>query len=327
ITQIDENNEKGEEFSKVDTPKERLGRLLLCKVNKDENDHKIELQELQRIETAAILDMKWSHQLINDKSILAIADSTGIISLYDLNQNNSQFDLITKYITNNEDKLCLSLDWSNRIGNISQKASIVVSQSDGNIVILSVDNKFGIHETNKWVAHDFEAWIAAFNYWDTNLVYTGGDDCFFKGWDLRMNPSIPLFSSKKHQAGVCSIQSNQHSEHRLITGSYDEHILLWDTRSMKRPIYDYNIGGGVWRLKWHPTRKDYFLAACMHNGFHVIKVDDDVTMKTTRSFMKHESLAYGVDWNYSDQWNNKNSLIASCSFYDHIIHLWESILN
>jgi diphthamide biosynthesis protein 7 len=55
----------------------------------------------------------------------------------------------------------------------SQKTSIVVSQSDGSIVVLSIDNQFGIRETSKWIAHDFEAWIAAFNYWDTNLVYTG----------------------------------------------------------------------------------------------------------------------------------------------------------
>ncbi|GBB98557.1 hypothetical protein RclHR1_03260015 [Rhizophagus clarus] len=322
-TQINENKEK-DEFNKVDTPKKRLGRLLLYKVNKNEDGHKVELQELQRIDTPAILDMKWSHQLIDNKRILAIADSTGMISLYNLLQNNNQFDLITKYATNNEENLCLSLDWSNRMGDLNQKTSIVVSQSDGNVVVLSVDNQFGIHETNKWMAHDFEAWIATFNYWDTNLIYTGGDDCLFKGWDLRISQSTPLFSSKKHQAGVCSIQSNHHSEHHLITGSYDENILLWDTRSMKRPINDHNVGGGVWRLKWHPTKKNYFLAACMHNGFHVIKVEEDITMKTTNSFMKHESLAYGVDWDYSDQ---RTSLIASCSFYDHIIHLWEPTLD
>ena len=91
---------------------------------------------------------------------------------------------------------------------------------------------------------------------------------------------------------------------------------------MKRPIYDLNIGGGIWRLKWHPTRGDYFLAACMHNGFHVIKVNDDMTMKTTCCFKEHKSLAYGVDWNYSNVKNSSNSLIASCSFYDHIMHLW-----
>jgi hypothetical protein len=42
ISQTNENEGK-DEFSKVDTPKKRLGRLLLYKVNKDEDDHKVKL--------------------------------------------------------------------------------------------------------------------------------------------------------------------------------------------------------------------------------------------------------------------------------------------
>lgn len=41
---------------------------------------------------------------------------------------------------------------------------------------------------------------------------------------------------KSHGAGVCCIASSPQQEHCLVTGSYDEHIRLWDTRNISRPI-------------------------------------------------------------------------------------------
>ncbi|KAF8965001.1 Diphthine methyltransferase [Entomortierella lignicola] len=294
-----------DECSKVDKPMLRLGKLLVYAVEGTENNsHKL------------------SHQLISGNPTLGVADASGDLTLYQFKGQTENLELVAKYQTNTEQKLALSLDWSNRVQN---NFRVAVSLSNGDITILDLDqSSLEFTEHISWHAHDLEAWIVGWNYHDTNLLYTGADDCRLKGWDLRMDCSFPTFTSRAHQMGVCSIQSNPHDEHILATGSYDENVLIWDTRSMRQPLSTTATGGGVWRLKWHPTRKDILLAGCMHNGFHVLGYDPAWSSGTIlSSFMEHKSLAYGVDWSYAPTDSPKNlPLVASCSFYDHLIHLW-----
>lgn len=63
----------------------------------------------------------------------------------------------------------------------------------------------------------------------------------------------------------------------------------------------------------------------MHDGFKVVHFDLDEGNATnghvTKRFDAHESLAYGVDWSFDN--SHSDTLIGSCSFYDHLLHLWK----
>jgi diphthamide biosynthesis protein 7 len=133
----------------------------------------------------------------------------------------------------------------------SDVGSLVVSLSDKSLALLRPDSQNGLSITETWAAHDFEPWIAAWNYWDDNIIYsgmpcprvcggklmmgTGGDDLKLKGWDVRQGVSQPTFVNKRRanpcytrlceahhfirfEAGVTSIQSHHHQEHILAVG-------------------------------------------------------------------------------------------------------------
>lgn len=137
----------------------------------------------------------------------------------------------------------------------------------------------------------------------------------------------------RFDAGVTSIQSHPHIEHLLAVGSYDDTVRLFDTRKPLVPLTKANVGGGAWRVKWHPSadRKGDLLVACMHDGFKVVRFGVDLEFGTgvelgweaVKRFDSHASLAYGVDWSFAKNESDR-TVVGSCSFYDHTVYLWEA---
>ena len=106
-----------------------------------------------------------------------------------------------------------------------------------------------------------------------------------------------------------------------------------------------DLGGGVWRAKWHPVDPELLLAACMYNGFAVLRVaGGDAPCIETLCTYEHApgALSYGADWCHDAAASDSSgggssdggsssasascSLAATASFYDRQVHLWSYCL-
>ena len=126
---------------------------------------------------------------------------------------------------------------------------------------------------------------------------------------------------------------------------------VWDARALRDPVSMSTVptGGGLWRLKWHPDpeRGNLLLAACMHAGMRVLDMgvgktdslvqesvpglvggrglEGDKDEAIVANFTRHSSMAYGADWcRLPTSLRSRRAVIASCSFYDSLLCLWET---
>ncbi|KAJ3158820.1 Diphthine methyltransferase [Geranomyces michiganensis] len=307
-------------------PATRLGRLLLYSVGEREPETGARtVTERCRANCPAVLDMKWvPPSALTAPAVphLAVVDSLGSTTLHAVVDDGHAVSTIATVGNDKPGVLSLSLDWGPDV-------QCVVSESDGTCALVAVIESGTLLRVMEWEAHGFEAWIAAWDRWNRERVWTGGDDAVLRSWDLREGAAVASVMSRRHEAGVCSIQSHPHKEHILATGSYDERILIWDTRNMRSPMVEHAAGGGVWRLKWHPSDPTRLLAACMHGGFSVLNVDTDAAMISPLiGYHEHASLAYGADWSREplERAEGSAETLATCSFYDHAFHVWDAEL-
>ncbi|CAH2352029.1 diphthine methyltransferase [[Candida] railenensis] len=283
------------------------------------------LAKVSTIHTAgAVLDIKINP---HDSSNVVTAHSTGNLMVWKY-ENGSISEINDMHIFE-PDTLVTSIFFSPLSANL-----LLATLTTGESAIINIETGT---LTMLHTQHNLECWTGSFGEVGQlqNVVYTGGDDARAIAHDLRTNEMIWSTNTRHHTAGVVSILSpgpnwNSSNGSQIWTGSYDDHLRVFDLRVtdkvnpalmvgiFPRALKEENLGGGVWRLiPSKVDRDDRVLICCMYDGARIAQPDSENDFSVTRYFKgDHESMCYGGDW------TNEGERVVTCSFYDNIVQTW-----
>ncbi|PVD38260.1 hypothetical protein C0Q70_00871 [Pomacea canaliculata] len=144
------------------------------------------------VDTSGILDVKWARNFSSSVPLFGLVNASGECQLWKVSDRDENTVTTQNEASNHladtlkdsdclrkmllplktekiGDCLALSLDWTGPLESSSPK--IVVSDSSGSLSVLEAGNDFRM--TSHWHAHDYEAWICAFDMWNPEIVYSG----------------------------------------------------------------------------------------------------------------------------------------------------------
>ena len=331
--------------------------LHLVKVPTDESSQPLQFGKPYTIlnpSESGILDGKWTELSSQNETAwcFATAHSTGEIRLHSFRFEGSSdindMPFHSTFLGQNDvvgadtAPLCLSLNWDQSAD--SDRKRIVSTYSDGTVELHDVhfSSSTGaaqIVRKEAWQAHTMfktptEVWSACIVQ---DSVVSCGDDGSYKIWDVRCLDQ-PSHTIRTFDAGVTCASAHVENPNVFAVGSYDESLCIHDIRYMsdtKSLMKTEPLGGGIWRIKWHPHQHNRILVGAMHGGCRVLEVDGLVNnegagtgaeYRVTKEFTAHESMAYGADWlcYKSSDTGTLVDAAASCSFYDKSVFIWKS---
>lgn len=278
---------------------------------------------------SGILDGKWSTRP-DGQHVYATAHSSGEIRVHALHIDSDPLDKDPLYFvtplgqSDPMDSICLSLNFGPSRDDLDQQ--IVSTYANGQVAIHDVvhlENDISLVEHDQWTAHTLftspaEVWSAGFC--SRQAVLTGGDEGLVKLWDTRAT-NRPSQVYKDFDAGVTSIAPHPRHEHLVAVGSYDETMAVYDVRLPRPLLYRSHkkLGGGIWRIKWHPITDHRLLVAAMHSGCRVLNLkgfcryveqEEDDSLRQQASFFNEHAFVSPTSSNLSEHPNTHYRLGA-----------------
>ena len=271
-----------------------------------------------------ILDIKFS----KNNSLILTANSDYSYTIFNLKNNSHN----KKYlIENNEEKLKITNDV---IEINSKEEKIFLGANDGQIFVEDFSTQKNILSIPN--AHEYGIWsIFLLDESNENLFLSGGEDAKIKLWDIRCKEGKTEFNcksinDKSYQSSINYISNLKCdlSNNILITGSYDEKIILFDIRNFPRELKSIKTEHSVWDIKQSfINNKNLLLMSSIYEGFNIWEIEPNngynlnhlLRLPVTKNKdIFHGTIVYGIDIQ-----NKNNSIdILSCSFYDNLMMYW-----
>ncbi|KAJ9451618.1 Diphthine methyltransferase-like protein [Diplonema papillatum] len=284
-------------------PDQRHGTIHRLRITCNAETEAPALEAVDAVDGTGVFDLKWHPQ---GNGAFSIAGADGSAHVYKDWRHAGQTPSV-QCADAGKDDYCLCVGWS------LDGQQLAYGSRNGRMCLADAAS---LEQHQAWDAHEHEVWVAS--WIDRSVLATGSDDGRLKLWDTRIGFDFPT-ASRRFDAGVTAVSM---SGGNLLIGSYDERLHVLNPSALKRDLATSEpLGGGVWRVKPCPDEaSDSLLVAAMQGGGYKLSVDGEEVVQEAH-FGLHESMVYGCEWLVPSP--GHKGLVATCSFYDHVLHVWE----
>lgn len=200
---------------------------------------------------------------------------------------------------------------------LSDSSLTITTDNKGHAYLVDLNTSLIV---SSWLAHSLpyvpgegcEVWSCAVTS-DGQTVVTGGEDGSMKLWDARSRTQIS--QSKVFGAGVVFVdfprKSGEQEIDQILTGSYDEHLRIFDRRNLRTVLKEKKLSGGVWNIEQNANN---FCVSCMYGGYSIL---DSESLEVI-----HENREVGKNLLYGATRISENSVVF-CTFNDYLVVLDE----
>lgn len=277
---------------------------------------------MNKFSKMGILDMKWNNN--GYSLILATSDGLGIIT-YNIREQDDveqKFDVVNSHFF--ETSLCLCIDLQNES---LFNENCWFSLANGNTGLYNLNTQMII---SQFKAHEYESWSISKSRLNPYVSFTSGDDCKINIFDIRSNNyavnDLNKYS-KTHKVGICRT-INMFDHIYLLSGDFEGKLALWDIRNSNFPICLRSLEGPLWRFSiFNESQNESSIAIALsttNKHFATVNIGkNNITLHKEYNLdsIEQSSMTYGISW------NSYSKTIATCSFYDKKIRLWDIYWN